>query len=69
MGRWVGLGEVVSKVVSAGPPEDNVVAEVDTVANPVVPHVNRLGQLEPDSPVGNTQGSGVVGDEGVGSWG
>ena len=62
MGRWVGLGEVVSKVVSARTPEDNVVAEVNTVANPVVPHVDRLGPLEADRTVSDTQGGGVVGD-------
>ena len=45
MARGMDLGEEISVVVFAGPPEDAVVSTLDSVSDPVVAHVDGFGSL------------------------
>ena len=63
MAGWMSLGVVVSEVMFTGSPGDGVVAESDTIADPVIAHVDGFGALETDGVCRNSLGGGVVCDE------
>lgn len=61
------LGEIVGSVGFAGPPVNVELFLADTVAHPIISHVDCLGALLFDGVVGNSGGSAIVGDHG-GGW-
>ena len=61
--RRMGLGEVVSEIVGAGSPSNGVLAAFHPIADPMISHVDRLGALETDGIIGETNGGGVVRDD------
>ena len=65
MAGWMCFGVVVGEIVFTRSPSDGVIAELDTVSDPVVAHVDGFGAFEADGVGRNTLGGGVVGDE----WG
>ena len=65
----VNFGEEVAVVRLPRGPRHRVVPGLDSVANPVVAHVDGFGSLEADGVVCDAFGGGVVGDHGGGVLG
>ena len=66
MGRGMVLGEVVATVVTALAPEDEKLALMDAILDPVKAHIHGFRFSLAHGAVGNSGGTGIVGLDGGG---